>query len=53
MKKKLVYSSVPVLDVILTQAYKKYEQKTGMPSEHISKKALVNQIILAYIKESL
>lgn len=50
-KPKLLWSGIPVDNMLLDACYKKYEQETGMPIEYLPKKALVAYILAQYIKE--
>lgn len=51
VKKKLKWSSIPIEDEVIEACYKQHAKNTGIQSEYISKRALVNYILVQFAKE--
>lgn len=49
-KKKLKYSSVSISDELLEQCFKRHEEESGLMREYVSKKNIVNLILMIYAK---
>jgi len=52
-KKKLSYSSIPVDDVTINKITKRYSDETGIQSEYITKRSIVNMILANYANGKL
>lgn len=53
MKKKLSYSSIPIDDTTITKIIKRYSEETGIQSEYITKRAIVNLVLTNYANGKL
>ena len=52
-KKKLTWSSIPIDDLTIAKITKRYSEQTGIQPEYITKRSIVNMILVNYANGKL
>ena len=52
-KKKLSWSSIPIDDLTINKITKRYSEETGIQPEYITKRSIVNMILVNYANGKL